>query len=179
MPRAIRRIVTGHNAQGKSIFLMDGPAPNVHSRGTNATASTELWVTNSTPADNSGSEDPTMTQERRLPPPKNGSIFRVVEYPPDSQRLAALRSGPESTHDAKAEGYERDLKNVRHPGFHITNSIDYAIVLSGEIYALMDEGEVLMKAGDVLIQRGTSHAWSNRTNEPCCVAFVLIDAKPL
>jgi hypothetical protein len=156
---------------------MDGPAPVVTSRGTGATASTEFWVTNETPADNSGSDDTTITQPRRLPPPKCGSIFRVVEYPPDSQRVAALRA-PDSTHDAKSEGYVRDLKNARHPGFHKTDSIDYAIVLSGEIYALMDEGEVLLKAGDVLIQRGTNHAWSNRTEQPCCIAFVLIDAKP-
>ena len=178
MPRTFRRVVTGHNAQGRSIFVMDGPAPSVHSRGTGATASTELWVTNAMPADNSGRDDPTVTQPRRLPPPKNGTVFRVVEYPPDSQRVAALRA-PEATHDARSEGYVRDLANVRHPGFHKTNSIDYAIVLSGEIYALMDEGEVLLKTGDVLIQRGTSHAWSNRTEQPCCVAFVLIDAEPV
>jgi hypothetical protein len=178
MPRSFRRVVTGHNAEGKSILVMDGPAPAVQSRDTGATSSTEFWVTNGTPADNSGNDDPTMTQERRLPPPKNGTIFRVVEYPPDSQRVAALRA-PDSTHDARAEGYVRDLKNARHPGFHKTDSIDYAIGLSGEIYALMDEGEVLLKAGDVLIQRGTSHAWSNRTEQPCCIAFVLIDAKPV
>ena len=176
MPRTIRRVVTGHNAQGKSIFLMDGPAPSMHSRGTGATASTELWVTNSTPADNAGSDDPTLSQPRRLPPPKNGTVFRVVEYPPDSQRVAALRA-PDASHDAKAEGYARDLANRRHPGFHKTQSIDYAIVLSGEIYALMDDGEVLLKAGDVLIQRGTSHAWSNRSGKVCRMAFVLVAAK--
>jgi mannose-6-phosphate isomerase-like protein (cupin superfamily) len=67
-----------------------------------------------------------------------------------------------------------DRGNPRHPGFHKTSSIDYAIVLSGEIVALIDEGEVILKAGDVLIQRGTNHAWSNRTVEPAYVAFVLI-----
>ena len=84
-----------------------------------------------------------------------------------------------ATHDAKSEGYVRDLANKRHPGFHKTDSIDYAIVLSGEIWALMDEGEVLLKTGDVLVQRGTNHAWSNRTEQPCCVVFVLIDARPV
>jgi quercetin dioxygenase-like cupin family protein len=177
MPRSFRRVVTGHNSKGQSIFIMDGAAPVVTSRGTGATASTEFWVTNATPADNSGGDDPTVTQPRRLPPPQGGTIFRMVEYPPDSQRVAALRAA-DSTHDAKAEGYVRHLDNKRHPGFHKTDSIDYAIVLSGEIYALMDEGEVLLKAGDVLVQRGTNHAWSNRTDETCCVAFVLIDAKP-
>jgi len=178
MPRTIRRVVTGHNAQGRAIFVSDGPAPAVFDRGPGATAVTELWETRSTPASNAGNADPTLGGQQRLPPPKNGSKFRVVEYPPDSKRVAALRA-PDSTHDAKSEGYVRDLANKRHPGFHKTDTIDYAIVLSGEIYALMDEGEVLLKVGDVLIQRGTNHAWSNRTDEPCCIAFVLIDADPV
>jgi mannose-6-phosphate isomerase-like protein (cupin superfamily) len=177
MPRPIRRVVTGHNARGRAIFISDGPAPVVFDRGPGATAVTELWETGATPASNAGNDDPTLGRPQRLPPPRNGSKFRVVEYPPDSQRVAALRA-PDSTHDAKSEGYVRDLKNARHPGFHKTDTIDYAIVLSGEIWALMDEGEVLLKAGDVLIQRGTNHAWSNRTSEPCCIAFVLIDAEP-
>jgi hypothetical protein len=178
MPRSIRRVVTGHNAKGRSILLSDGPAPVVHSRGAGSTAVTELWETDATPARNAGSDDPTLGRPQHLPPPRNGSKFRVVEYPPDSQRVAALRA-PDAAHDARAEGYTRDLANRRHPGFHKTDSIDYAIVLAGEIWALMDEGEVLLQAGDVLIQRGTSHAWSNRTEQPCCVAFVLIDAEPV
>jgi len=178
MSRTFRRVVTGHNAQGKSFFIMDAPAPTVHSRGRGATVVTELWESRRTPASNAGNDDPTVGQPQRLPPPKNGTKFRVVEYPPDSQRVAALRAGG-STHDASADGYVRDLSNRRHPGFHKTHSIDYAIVLFGEIWALMDDGEVLLKAGDVLIQRGTNHAWSNRTEAPCCVAFVLIDAEPV
>jgi len=177
-PRPFRRVVTGHNAQGRSIFVFDGPAPAVFDRGAGATAVTEFWETGATPASNAGNADPTLGQPQRLPPPKNGSKFRVVEYPPDSKRVAHLRA-PSSAHDAKSEGYVRDLGNARHPGFHKTSTIDYAIVLSGEIYALMDEGEVLLKQGDVLIQRGTSHAWSNRTEQPCCIAFVLIDAEPV
>jgi mannose-6-phosphate isomerase-like protein (cupin superfamily) len=177
-PRPFRRVVTGHNAQGRSIFVADGPAPAVFDRGPGATAVTEFWETSATPASNAGNDDATAGQPQRLPPPKHGSKFRVVEYPPDSKRVANLRT-PGSAHNAKSEGYSRDLGNSRHPGFHKTSTIDYAIVLSGEIYALMDEGEVLLKAGDVLIQRGTSHAWSNRTEESCCIAFVLIDAEPV
>jgi quercetin dioxygenase-like cupin family protein len=71
-----------------------------------------------------------------------------------------------------------DRASPRHPGFHKTNTIDYVVVLEGEIWALMDEGELLMKAGDVLVQRGTNHAWSNRTDKPAYVMFVLIDAHP-
>jgi mannose-6-phosphate isomerase-like protein (cupin superfamily) len=176
MARPFRRVVTGHDGNGRSIFLSDGPAPTVHDRGTGATAVTELWETAATPASNAGNDDATLGKPLRLPPPRHGSKFRVVVYPPDSKRVAALHG---AAHDSKTEGYVRDLKNARHPGFHKTDTIDYAIVLSGEIYALMDEGEVLLKAGDVLIQRGTNHAWSNRTETPCCIAFVLIDAEPV
>jgi hypothetical protein len=180
MPRAIRRVVTGHNAQGRAIFISDGPAPAVFDRGPGATAVTELWETSATPASNAGSKDPTVGGAQRLPPPKNGSKFRVVEYPPDSKRVAAIHAASSATDaNAKSEGYVRDVANKRHPGVHKTDTIDYAIVLSGEIYALMDEGELLLKTGDVLIQRGTNHAWSNRTDEPCCIAFVLIDAEPV
>lgn len=176
MSTPIRRVVTGHDTAGRSIFIMDGPPPMVKNQGTASTTVTELWETRGSPADNRGGTDPT-EHAFRLPPPKNGSVFRIVEYPPDAVRVGALR-GPESHHDAKSAGYVRNLANARHPGFHKTDTIDYAIVLNGEIYALMDEGEKLLKAGDILIQRGTSHAWSNRTDEPVRVAFVLIDAEP-
>ena len=180
MPRPFRRVVTGHNAQGRAVFISDGPAPAVYDRGPGATAVTELWETGATPASNAGSTDPTMGRPQRLPPPKNGSKFRVVEYPPDSKRVVALHATSSAQDaNAKSEGYVRDIANKRHPGFHKTATIDYAIVLSGEIYALMDEGEVLLKTGDVLVQRGTNHAWSNRTEQPCCIAFVLIDADPV
>src|ERR1700710_2432118 len=88
MPRPFRRVVTGHNAQGRAVFISDGPAPAVYDRGPGATAVTELWETSATPASNAGNADPTVGRPQRLPPPKDGSKFRVVEYPPDSQRVA-------------------------------------------------------------------------------------------
>jgi hypothetical protein len=176
MALQIRRIVTGHDAKGRSIFIIDDTPKMPSGRSSAGTSAVDLWETNSTPADNSGSADPT-DHPFRLPPPQQGSVLRVVEYPPDKERFAALRAKDWSA-DAERQGYTRDAGNARHAGFHKTNSIDYAIVLEGEIYALMDEGEKLMKAGDVLIQRGTSHAWSNRSDKPARVAFVLIDAKP-
>jgi len=174
----IRRIVSGHNAQGKSIFIMDGnvgtPAGRRSSAGTSVV---ELWQTDTTPADNSGDKDPT-DHAFRLPPPANGSVFRVVEYPPDKERFAAM-SGQDWSADAKSQGYQRTGGAARHAGFHKTDTIDYAFVIEGEIVALMDEGEKLMKTGDVLIQRGTNHAWANRSDKPARVAFILIDAKPV
>jgi hypothetical protein len=175
----IRRIVSGHNAQGKSIFLTDGNVGTPPGRRSSAgTSVVELWKTDSTPADNSGDKDPTAEQSFRLPPPTNGSVFRVVEYPPDSQRFATMDAGGWSK-EAEGQGYHRTGANARHAGFHKTDTIDYAIVIEGEIVALMDEGEKVMKQGDVLIQRGTNHAWANRTEKPARVAFILIDAKPV
>ncbi len=175
----VRRVVTGHNSQGKSIFILDGAAPHVYQRSSGSTQVTELWDTAATPASNQGSEDPTQ-RAFRLPPPKNGSVFRVISYPPDSERLGALQKEHAShVDDGTGRAGAIDRSGARHPGFHRTASIDYAIVLSGEIYALMDEGEVLLKQGDALVQRGTNHAWSNRGAEPAVLAFVLIDAEPV
>jgi mannose-6-phosphate isomerase-like protein (cupin superfamily) len=137
----------------------------------------ELWETTRIPADNTANAD-AIARGHRLLPPTNGSVFRVIEYPPDTQRVAAIAREQALPDDGSGRAAAADRNSPRHPGFHKTNTIDYAIVLSGEIVAMMDDGEVLLKAGDVLIQRGTNHAWSNRTAEPAVIAFVLIDAAP-
>ena len=202
MRKPIRRVVTGHDAAGRSVFITDAPAPHVYNRAPGSAVVTELWETRAMPADNSGNDEVT-DHPFRLAPPRNGSVFRIVEYPPDKERLPALASEASGqrgnsivrAHSASEDARERaddtrsepgssaraafDRGSPRHPGFHKTSSVDYAIVLSGEIYALMDEGEVLLKAGDVLVQRGTNHAWSNRTDAPAYLAFVLIDAEPV
>ena len=175
MLESVRRIVTGHDAAGRSTFLMNGPAPKIFEVGSGGTRVMELWETRTSPATNAGSEEAT-ERPFRLPPPPNGSVFRIVEYPPDSKRVGVLAAN--AAHDDAAEGYVRDFANARHPGFHKTATTDYAIVIAGEIYALMDEGEQLMRAGDVLVQRGTNHSWSNRTDSNAYVAFILIDAIP-
>jgi len=177
MAKKIRRVVTGHNVAGRSIFVIDEPTPHVFSRTKGSAIVHELWETTRTPADNRGNAD-AIARDHRLPPPPNGSVFRVIEYPPDAERLAAIaREDALPDNSGRAEATDRN--NPRHPGFHKTATINYAIVLSGEIYAMMDDGEVLLKAGDVLVQRGTNHAWSNRTAAPAVVAFVLIDAAPV
>ena len=178
MPRQVRRVVTGHDAAGRSKFIIDAPTPHVFSRTKGSAIVHELWETAGTPADNRGNDD-AIARGHRLPPPQNGSVFRIIEYPPDSERLAAIAREEKMPDDGSGRAAASDRNNPRHAGFHKTATIDYAIVLSGEIYAMMDDGEVLLKAGDVLVQRGTNHAWSNRTSEPAMVAFVLIDAEPV
>jgi mannose-6-phosphate isomerase-like protein (cupin superfamily) len=175
MTQPFRRIVTGHDAKEKSVFILDAYSPHAVTFEHSGTTVTDIWKTSSTPADNSGNEDAGGGKWRKQPP-KNGSVFRVIEYPPDSKRLSHFDRAKHLAETGESPDHEA---RPRHPGMHKTNSIDYAIVLSGEIYAMMDEGEVLMKAGDCLVQRGTNHAWSNRTEKPCFVAFVLIDAHPV
>jgi hypothetical protein len=178
MTKPIRRVVTGHDAAGRSVFIIDEASPHVFSRRPGSAIVTELWETTTSPAGNRGNED-AIQRGFRLPPPKAGSVFRIIDYPPDKERVAALAAERAAGDDGSGHADAFDRGNPRHLGFHKTSSIDYAIVLAGEIYALMDEGEVLLRTGDVLIQRGTNHAWSNRTDQPCTVAFVLIDAEPV
>jgi mannose-6-phosphate isomerase-like protein (cupin superfamily) len=179
MADRIRRVVTGHDSEGQSCFIIDDVAPHVYQRSPGSSIVTELWNTQVTPASNAGVEDPTLTPFR-LPPPQKGSVFRVISYPPDSERLPALTAERDShVDDGSGRAAALDKTGQRHPGFHKTNSVDYVIVLSGEIYAVMMQDEVLLKAGDVLVQRGTNHAWSNRSEQPAVLAFVLIDAEPV
>ena len=176
MAKRTRLVITGHNDAGKSVILSDGDAPHMHLfERYGGTAVTDLWMTASMPADNAQVED-FGSRDFTIEPPPHGTVFRVIEYPPDSVRLANLDR--EAAFRDTGAAHAMAKEGARHPGMHKTNTLDYAAVLSGEIYAVMDEGDVLLKAGDSLIQRGTNHAWSNRTEEPCRIAFVLVDAHP-
>jgi mannose-6-phosphate isomerase-like protein (cupin superfamily) len=176
MPKRHRRVVTGHDAKGRSVVLMDGESPySFFLEKAGGLQLTELWETRSSPADNSGAKD-AADHERRIEPVDGGTVFRIIEYPPDRVRLATI--DPESFYPAMgAEAAGKPER--RHPGTHRTRTLDYCVVLSGEIWAMPDEGEVLLRAGDCLVQRGTRHAWSNRSEEPCVIAFVLVAAQPL
>jgi len=176
MPKPIRRIVTGHDARGRSVIVSDGPSPHVLTLpGRPDFALTNLWVTNSAPASNAGNAD-AAARPVVLEPPQRGAIFRVVEFPPDQ---AAGGFDRKAAFAAMGADHAMDPSASRHPGMHKTDTVDFALVLSGEIWALMDEGETLMRAGDTLVQRGTNHAWSNRSDRPCLVAFILVSAAPV
>jgi hypothetical protein len=170
--KPIRRIVSGHNASGASCFIADGEMSTpYHPGGNTAHAIHDLWRTECAPASNSA-EDTVGQGPFRLTPPAQGSVFRIIDLPPDSQRDFS------KLHNVFASYGAPDVldRNARHGAFHKTRSLDYAMVLEGEVWALMDEGEKLMQAGDVLIQRGTNHAWSNRSEQACRLLFVLLDA---
>jgi hypothetical protein len=164
----VRRLVTGEDAEGRSYFVYDGAAPNqVIDPGVPTAA--VIWATGGAAAPG---PDPAPAGRRFGFHSPMGTIFRIADFPPDSQYDRARLARFIAEHDAHASG-PADAK--RHFWFHKTHSLDYAICLEGEIYALMDKEERLMRPGDVLVQRATNHSWSNRSDKVCRMAFVLID----
>lgn len=157
MPKAARRIVTGHDQNGRSIILSDGTPPNIRNRGTDVDF-VEIWSTASTPAPLSPTEPEPTDGPMVTPPPRGGSRIRFNDFYPGH-----IKKLPE-----RADG--------RHRMMHRTRSIDYGIVLEGEIYMILDDSEVLLRAQDVVVQRGTDHAWENRSDKVCRMAFILISA---
>jgi hypothetical protein len=172
----VRRVLTGHDADRRSTFIADGEAPNVKEMASMpGLALTDLWETGAAPASNAGDQD-AAARPVRLEPPRNGTILRIVEFPPDS----AWRGGADGAAAFKSigAGHAQD-RGSSDPMMHKTSTVDYIIVLKGEIHAIMETGEKLLRAGDILVQRGTNHSWSVRGAEPCIVAAVLVSAKPL
>jgi quercetin dioxygenase-like cupin family protein len=169
-------VVTGHDENGKSIVVSDGFAPAVRTSPERpGHYSTEIWRTEGAPAPINNGPDPTSTTGPRiLKPLKQGTVIRVSEMPPESEALRNLN--PEAA-DRILDGASTFKEGGRHPLMHRTETIDYAIVLSGELTLVLDDSEVKLQAGDMLVQRGTNHAWSNRCDKPCIIAFVLVDGK--
>jgi hypothetical protein len=169
----VRRVVTKLDPSGKAVVMLDERTPLVRPRGPAYVGN--LWVTEASPPDFSSSADRGKSKIGIMPP-KGGSVFRVVEFPPESDQLAHV--GSANMQDVVgAAGTPAKGVPARHPLMHRTRTLDYAIIMSGEIDMLLDEGEVHLKAGDVVVQQATNHAWINRGREPCRIAFVLIDAK--
>lgn len=153
--RRFRRLVTGTDDRGRSVFVDDDVSPHRQVvADCPAFVITDFWRHEETPVDNAGAPNDGLTGRSEISPPLGGSVFRAVEFPPDAEWAV------DETVAARL--------------FHSTASLDYAIVLDGEIWAVLDEGERQMTAGDVLIQRGTNHLWSNRSAAPCTVMFVLV-----
>jgi mannose-6-phosphate isomerase-like protein (cupin superfamily) len=176
--RSVRRIVTGHDSQGRATIISDAPCPHIRTspqRG--GVAYTNLWQTARMPAPIDGPADP-VSLAMNLEPPPNGCNLRIVEFEPEAPHLARIDAAGARAAFAAMGGAGHALTqetHAKHPWMHRTKSVDYGIVLSGEIYLVVDDQEVLMRAGDVCIQRGTNHAWSNRSETNCTMAFVLID----
>jgi len=175
----IRRVVTGHDPQGDAIIALDGPLPTVFELAhIPVTVFHEVWSTEGAPVPVGNGPDPSIGP-LRLPPPKLGTRIRFVDIPPDTEDF--LRQGAARMRDAFAEIGDAAASTVKpnspHPLMHRTESVDYGIVISGEMTLVLDKVETLLKAGDVVVQRGTNHAWANRSGKPCRMLFILVDGK--
>ncbi len=178
MQGRIRRVITGHDAQGKAIVVSDAPAPAVRTNPLRpGHVSTDLWKTGATPVVlKADMEDPTGGPKQIHPLP-GGTVFRISELAPEPEAVRNL--DPQRAREVfKAMGNEAAAtfgRGGRHPMMHRTETIDYAVVLEGRVTLVLDDQDVELEAGDVVIQCGTNHAWSNRSDKPCRMLYVLID----
>jgi quercetin dioxygenase-like cupin family protein len=173
----IRRVVTGDDAQGVSSIVADGPSPAVRwvperpgYRVTN------LWCTQASPASVQAPDH--IAEHQGVAPPKGGTVLRIIDFPPEPQDPQALERMLQATFGSMYRDAQHAPKPGQHPGMHRTVTVDYALMLEGELVAIMDQGETTLRAGDVLIQRGTNHAWANRSGQAARVAFILVDGTP-
>src|SRR5215469_11954052 len=177
--KPVRRIVTIDDDEGKSLAIADGPSPDIRSDPARpGFSSARIWVTDCSPVRIGAFRDP-VTAAHTIEPPPLGSVCRVVTFPPDDSFrrkvgakevaafFSAMGSPQASTYSAGAP----------HPYMQKTRTLDFCLVLEGEITLVLDTAEVHLKAGDTVLQRGTNHAWSNRSSRPCRIAFSSHDAK--
>ncbi|ARU18148.1 cupin domain-containing protein (plasmid) [Croceicoccus marinus] len=178
---AVRRVVTGHDASGKAIIQEDGPVPRVQRiGGETGPLFHEIWNTRATPAPIDANSGEPEEDGIRLAPPAGGTRIRILDIPPDDPALDQMTPEEARAHFAEvgaAEASSFSGEESRHAHMHRTETIDYGIVLDGELVLIMDEGETTVRAGDVIVQRGTNHGWANRSDRNCRIAFVLIDGR--
>lgn len=180
MPKAFRRIVTGHNAAGRAVIQSDAPPDRVKVLSGDGPTFYEVWNTRETPVriDRASGEPP--EDKLRLAPPTGGTRIRVLDIPPETAEMQKIDAAKAREHFAEigaAGASTHSGAASRHPYMHRTQSIDYGIVLEGEITLIVDEGETVVRTGDIVVQRGTNHGWANRSGKNCRIAFILIDGQ--
>jgi hypothetical protein len=172
----IRRVVTGDDANGVSRVIEDAPASSIRTVAERpGYRAVNVWRTGESPAKINSLD--TVKDHKGILPPKNGTILRIIDFPPEPKDPAERNRRIAATFGTIFQDAAHDKRDGKHPGMHRTLTVDYAIILEGEIWSVMDADETLLRAGDVLIQRGTNHAWANRSEKTCRIAFVLIDGK--
>jgi hypothetical protein len=179
----VRRVVTGHDRQGRAIIQQDGAVPRVQRvGGKHGPLFFEVWNTRATPAPIDRDSGEPREEGIQLAPPKRGTRIRVLDIPPDDASFESLTPEQIKAHFAEVAAADAPAQaqasgGARHAFMHRTETIDYGIVLEGEITLIMDVGETVVRAGDIVVQRGTNHGWANRSGRHCRIAFVLIDGE--
>ena len=179
MTQRLRRIITGHNDNGQSIIELDGgPAQEI---GANGSSLHEIWLSESIPADNGVFDDRIAEASPTLCPPQGAIKVRWFTVPVENTDASAEEKEAAAAFGFEAVGAAHCRVDTRlHPAMHKTSSVDYIILISGEVNLLVDAGEArALKPGDVVVQRGTNHAWVNTGSEPALLVAVLADAAPL
>jgi quercetin dioxygenase-like cupin family protein len=178
MLREVRRIVTGHDAQGRSIVAQDGPPPRSIDVGGRGVMFHEHWHALVPARLDRASAEP-QEQTLSLEPPKGGVRIRFVDTPPEDPNAVAPDAAlmKQVFTAIGAPNASRYRPGETHPAMHVTSSLDFGVVLEGEITLITDTGETLCRAGDVIVQNGTSHAWANRSGKAARMCFVLIDGE--
>ena len=174
----IHRVVTAHDADGKAIFASDGPLSTIRQlEAIPGMTFHEVWETRGAPAPVDNGPDPTIGPLSHQAP-KRGTLIRFVDFPPDSSYLAQAEARMkdlfEEVNDVTALTVKADSP---HPMMHRSEAVDYCIVIEGEMTLVLDDSEVLLTPGSVVVQRGTNHAWANRSDKPCRVLYVQINGE--
>jgi hypothetical protein len=176
-----RRVVTGHNAEGRAVIVEDAAPPRAQRIGGEIGPTFyEIWNTRATPAPIDRASGEPFEDKIILAPPRNGTRIRVLEIPPEDNRVKTLSPQEAQAHFAEigaAAASSHTGASSRHAFMHRTETIDYGIMLEGELTLIMDIGETTIRAGDIVVQRGTNHGWANRSGKACRIAFVLIDGQ--
>jgi mannose-6-phosphate isomerase-like protein (cupin superfamily) len=174
-PNGVRRVVTSHDKEGKAVILFDSVVgPYAHEPlKESGVRQYVFWLTEGMPG--TTTDEDVGARKVKIPPPKHGTIFRMVDFPPEPPEVAQLP--PDHMHKILGEVHHDTGHPSRHPFMHRTLTIDYAIIISGEIVMMLDEEDVHLKAGDVVVQQSTNHAWVNRGTETCRICFILTDAE--
>lgn len=177
----VRRVVTGHDADGNAVFLEDGAVPRVQRiGGERGPVFFEVWNTRESPARIDRCSGEPAEDGISLAPPGGGTRIRVLDIPPEDASFATISPEEAQAHfaEVRASGASSHSgAGSRHAFMHKTETIDYGIVLEGELTLILDIGETIVRAGDIVIQRGTNHGWANRSGKNCRIAFILIDGK--
>jgi mannose-6-phosphate isomerase-like protein (cupin superfamily) len=177
--KPVRRIVTVDDESGKSVAIHDGPSPDVRTDPARpGYVSTRIWITDRTPARITGVRE-TLDSPHTLEPPAGGSVCRVVTFPPDDSFRRKIGAREVQSFFARMGSPEASTyrPDAPHPYMQKTRTLDFCLIVEGEITLVLDTEEVVLKAGDTVVQRGTNHAWSNRSGKPCVIAFSSHDAR--
>ncbi|PVZ42517.1 cupin domain-containing protein [Pseudomonas sp. CC120222-01a] len=173
-----KRVVTGHDGKGQAVVMSAGATPhNFPLKAVPGTIFYEVWNTASSPAPIDNADDPT-NQPLQLSPGPLGSVIRVVDISPDSVQNQVSAQEASDLFAEIGEAHAGTGKaDSKHKLMHRTETVDYGIVTEGEVWLVLDDGEVHLKRGDIVVQRGTNHAWSNRTEQMARMVFILLDGR--